>query len=171
MLKRFLVFITLLSMTFSVSANTTLNADPARVGIMAVLGAEPEITGLGIGMVRYAPTTEIGFNVSGSVNNAHNATQTVVPVVFAGLRKNLNQQTYFAYGVSFTDIAGHIDGLKIDAFYQVGPYIALEQMLTNHLMLSGWILPYQYDYEKIGGVLVSGHDIFSAGGIAFNYLF
>ena len=165
MLKRLFIFSSLLSMTF------VTNADPARVGIMAVLAAEPEITSLGIGMVRYAPTTEIGVNISGSLDNAHNATQTVVPVIFGGLRQNLGEKTYVAYGLSLTDIAGRIDGVHVDAFFQIGPYIALEQMLTTHLMLSGWILPYQYDYQKIGGVSMSGHDIFSAGGIAFNYLF
>ena len=146
------------------------SADDKDTTHLAIQGAL--VTGgMSIGIVRYTPTTEIGVAVSGSVNNAHYATQTFTPVAFAGLRKLLGEQTYFAYGINFSDTIGHQSGLTINADYQVGPYISLEKMLTTHFMLSGWINPYQYEYQKIGGISTSTHAIFNAGGISINYFF
>ena len=149
-------------------ASADVSNDSAR---MAIQGAIATGGYLSIGIARYAPKTEMGISISGSVNNATNETQTFTPIVFAGLVKELGERTYFTYGVNFSDTIGHLYGLPINAYYQVGPYISLEQMLTTHLMLSGWINPYQYGYQKLGGVAISTNGIFSAGGIALNYLF
>ncbi len=150
------------------SADGLLNKESAH---MAIQGALATGGTLSIGVVRYAPTTEIGVTVSGSVNNAPHTTQTLTPVIFAGVRKALLDRTYFAYGINFADTIGHQYGLTINADYQVGPYLSIEQMLTTHVMLSGWINPYQYEYQKIGGISTTTNGIFSAGGIAINYLF
>ncbi len=172
MLRQLLLLFVVLSAMSVVNANNLFNKDSAHIAVQSALATEGGgRAALGIGIVRYAPKTELGITASGSINNAQNQTKTVAPVVFGGLRNELGKRTYFAYGVNFINIFGRLNGLEINRFYEVGPYVSLEQMLTNQIMVSGWIQPYQYDYEKVGGILVSCHEIFTAGGIALNYLF
>ena len=168
MLCRTIISASLLAMMSVASADAMLNMDSTRVAIQGALVTEGDLS---IGAVLYAPTVEIGITVSASLNNARYETKTFTPVIFAGLRKSILEHTYFTYGVDFADTIGRQNGLTINSEYQIGPYISLEQMLTSHLMLSGWINPYQYGYQKIGGVSTSTNGIFSAGGIALNYLF
>lgn len=125
----------------------------------------------GIGIADYTQTTEIGLTISGSTNNAPFETKIITPTLFAGLRNSLMEHTYFAWGLNLTNTFGTINGSHIDSDLQVGLYISLEQMLTNHLMLVGWIDPYQYSYQKLAGLGVTTNQFFSAGGLGFNYLF
>jgi hypothetical protein len=148
-------------------ANETDN-NSNRIAIQAALATGGT---LGIGLVDYTEKTELGLSLSGNINNSSNETKTITPVVFGGLRKALGEQTYFAYGLNLVGTYGRNNGQHINSDYQIGPYISLEQMLTTHMMLSGWIEPYQYQYQKIGGVSTSTHDFFNAGGLAINYLF
>jgi hypothetical protein len=155
-----------------------LLASAALVAVSSVASAQIAIQGamatggvMSIGLVQYTPSTEIGVTASGSFNNADDETKTFTPVVFAGLRESCGEQTFFAYGIDLADTFGDLNGSSIKTDIQVGPYISLEQMLTPHIMLSGWILPYQYEYLKVDHVSVTTHDFFSAGGIAINYLF
>lgn len=125
----------------------------------------------GIGIVDFTDVTEIGLTISGSINDAPLETKRVTPVIFAGLRSALGERTYFASGLDLNRTFGTIDGSHVDSNIQVGFYISLEQMLTNHVMLTGWINPYQYTYLKLAGVGVSTNDFFSTGGVGINYLF
>lgn len=138
---------------------------------LAVQGAISTGGNLSIGLVDYTEKTEIGVTISGSVNNARRETRTVTPVIFGGLRNNIWNNTYFAYGLNVVGTFGREHGQRIQSDYQGGPYISLEQMLTCHLMLSGWILPYQYGYVKTGGSSTTTNSFFNSGGIGLNYLF
>lgn len=129
---------------------------------------------LGIGVASFTEKTELGLTVSGSVNNSsRNQNKTITPVIFGGFRKALGQSTYFAYGLDLASTFGKTQGNTINSDYQIGPYISLEQMLTTHFMLAGWIQPYQYHYQKNSGssTSTSTNNFFSTGGIAINYLF
>lgn len=138
---------------------------------LAIQGALVTGGALSIGLVDYTQYTELGLAVSGTVNNASSSTNNITPVLFAGFRNALGDQTYFAWGVNMANTFGTQNGGHIDADYQIGPYISIEQMLTYHVMLAGWIQPYEYEYQKISGTSVSTHNFFSAGGLAINYLF
>ena len=165
---RFIFTIGLLALSSLVFAGDAVIDHYSRFGIQ---GAMATGGNLGIGIVNFTPVTEIGLTVSGSVNNAPDETRTITPVVFAGLRKSLCEHTYFAYGIDLAGTYGRIYGQKIDSDYGVGPYISLEQMLTPHLMLTGWIQPYQYHYQKRDWQSISTNNFFSTGGIGLNYLF
>lgn len=150
------------------SAGLAFHSGSHRIGIQGALATGGN---LGIGIIDYTPVTEWGVTFSGSFNNASYENRTFTPVIFGGLRKQIAEHTYFAYGIDALGTFGKKDGLTIDSDYAIGPYISLEQMLTGHLMLSGWIEPYQYQYQKLGGYSVSTHNIFAAGGVALNYFF
>ncbi|MDF1645846.1 MAG: hypothetical protein P1U61_02540 [Legionellaceae bacterium] len=171
MFCRLFVLFLLLTNVSIVSADDIFNDKPVRLAIQAAVGSDVIATSFGIGIARYTPKTEIGVTASGHVDNAPLITQTVTPVIFGGLRKALGEHTYFAYGFNYIETFGHAKGLTINMQYEAGAYISLEQLLTNHIMLSGWIMPYQYDHVKIGGITTSNNEVFSAGGIAINYLF
>lgn len=142
---------------------------PSRIAIQGAIATGGTLS---IGIVNYSETTELGFTISGTYNNASQPTRTVTPVIFGGFRKSIRELTYFAYGLNLVGTFGRNNGDTIKADYQVGPYISLEQMLTTHLMLSGWILPYQYSYQKTAGnSSTSTNSFFNSGGIALNYLF
>lgn len=138
---------------------------------LAVQGALATGGNLSIGLVDYTEISEIGLTVSGKYSSSPGSTRTVTPVLFAGLRNYLCQQTYFAYGLDLAGTFGRRNGCNIRSDYQVGPYISLEYMLTCHLMLAGWIQPYQYHYEKFCWSSTTTHSFFNTGGIAINYLF
>lgn len=125
----------------------------------------------GIGIVDFTQTTEIGFTISGSINNAPLETKRITPVIFAGLRNSICEHTYFAYGFSLNKTFGSINGNQINSDLEAAFYISLEQMLTNHIMLVGWINPYQYEHRKLAGVDVTTNQFFSTGGLGINYLF
>lgn len=125
----------------------------------------------GIGLVDFTQTTEVGFSISGKINDAPLETKTVTPVLFAGLRNSLTEHTYFAWGLEGNKTFGTINGSHIKSNYQVALYISLEQMLNNHVMLVGWINPYQYEYQKLADIGVSTNQFFSTGGLGINYLF
>jgi len=157
------------------STNTTLPSSSdlslpsSRIAIQGAL-----ITGgiFSLGLEQFTDKTEIGASVSGSINNQSSPTKTVTPVIFGGLRQALcDRTTYFAYGVDLAGTFGEDHGQHIKADYAVGPYISLEQMLTDHVMLAAWIQPYQFEYKKVGASSVSTQSFFSTGGIAINYLF
>lgn len=159
MLNKIIVSTALLAITSVASAQIALQGAMATGGVMS------------LGVVQYTPSTEIGLTASGSINNAPDESKSFTPVVFGGLREALGEQTFYAYGLQLGDTFGQSNGETIKTDIFVGPYVSLEQMLTPHIMLSGWIMPYQYEYLKIDHVAVSTHDFFSAGGIAINYLF
>jgi hypothetical protein len=165
---RFILTIGLLGLSSFAFAGDAVIDNYSRFGIQ---GAMATGGNLGIGIVNFTPTTELGLTVSGSVNNAPDRTQTITPVLFGGFRKALGERTYFAYGIDLAGTYGRIYGEKIDSDYGVGPYISLEQMLTAHLMLTGWIQPYQYHYQKRGVQSVSTNNFFSTGGVGLNYFF
>jgi hypothetical protein len=157
------------SMIAFASINTL--ADTDNSSRLAVQGAIATGGNISIGLVTYREKTELGFTIAGKINNSSNQTKIITPVIFAGLRKAMKENTYFAYGIDFASAFGKESGETINSNYQVGPYISLEQMLTHNFMLSGWIQPYQYEYKKVGGSSTSTNNFFSTGGLAINYLF
>lgn len=140
-----------------------------RIGIQGAIATGGT---LGIGVIDYTEKTEVGLTLSGKINNSSQQTKTITPVIFGGFRKALRDSTYFAYGLDLAATFGRNQGQSIDSSYQIGPYISIEQMLTTHVMLAGWIQPYAYQYEKISGTSsTSTNHFFNTGGVAINYFF
>lgn len=158
------------------SCLATANELPTKTNQLAIQGAIATGGSLGIGITNYTETTELGGTISGIIDNADDQTKLVVPVVFAGWRKLLSEGTYtdgtyFAYGLDLVGKFGHIDGERLDADYQIGPYISLEQLVTKHILLVGWIQPYSYEYVKKEGEITSINGFFACGGMGISYLF
>lgn len=166
---RFIISASLCGLVSLASANTTPpEVSSGRFGIQAAIATGGT---LGMGVVHFTEKTELGFTLSGSYNDAYYQTKVIVPVLFGGLRHAIAERTYFAYGIDLVGVFGRDNGVKIDSNYLVGPYIGLEQMLTNNLMLTGWIQPYQYEYVKKCGASTTTNHFFASGGIGLNYLF
>lgn len=125
---------------------------------------------IGLGITHYTEQTEIGMTFSGLVdNNGHEQTKIFTPVLYAGFRKPLAENTYLALGLDMASAFGRDEGKHIDADIQIGPYLALEQELTSRLLLVGWIDVYNYEYLKEDGVSISTNRIFASGGLGFSY--
>ena len=139
-----------------------------RFGVQAALSTGGNT---GIGLTYFTEDFEVGITASGHINDARHSTKTATPVLFAGLRQQLCNGTYFAYGITALGTFGHIDGKKIKSDYAVAPYISLEQMLTHDLMLVLWIDPYNYHHQKLGSHSTTTQSFFSTGGIGLNYLY
>jgi hypothetical protein len=165
------IALNILSLTCHAGSNNDSMTNLFSSNRIAIQGAIATGGSLGIGLVNYTEKTELGLTVSGKINNSSMQTKTITPVIFAGLRKSLSQLTYFAYGIDLGSTFGRDHGVNIESSYQIGPYISIEQMLTYHVMLAGWIQPYAYQYEKKGGTSTSTNNFFNTGGIAINYLF
>ena len=137
----------------------------SRFGVQGAITTDGDI---GIGVVNYSEMYEMGFTLSGSVSN--NNTNSVSPSIFAGLRKPLLEHTLFAYGLNGGATFGETANVDTRS-YEVGPYISLEQELTHSLLLSGWINPYAYGYQKTGGTSTTTNNFFNTGGISLTYFF
>ncbi|MBA2654989.1 MAG: hypothetical protein H0U71_08015 [Gammaproteobacteria bacterium] len=140
-------------------------------GRLAIQGSLVTDGNLSIGITHYTEQSEIGVYASGLVNNACCETRIFAPGIFAGFRKNICECTYFAAGIDFVSVFGTENCCHIDADYTVGPYISLEQKLTSHLLLIGWIQPFSYQYEDKCNCTVATNRFFASGGIAMSYLF
>ncbi|MFN3233890.1 MAG: hypothetical protein ACE365_00550 [Gammaproteobacteria bacterium] len=127
--------------------------------------------GASLGLVYYGDVWEMGVTGAGKYDNDSDETRLFTPAIFAGRRINLAENTEFAYGLGFSSKFGKDDGEDIDSAYGAGPYISLEQHLTPNLILSAWVEPYYYEYEKKDGDSTTTHSFFSTGGIALSYLF
>lgn len=140
-------------------------------GHFAVQGALTSGGNLSIGFADYTPCLEFGANASGSIvsTNTGTNTQTFSPGIFAGLRTAIAANTFFAYGANAGITVGHIGGVNINSSFGVGPYVSLEQMLNDKLLLTGWINPYAYRYQKLGVSERNTHNFFTSGGIALEY--
>ncbi|GEM_PF-1814162 len=156
---------------FAVTAEAEQFSNPFNTGRIGIQSAISTGGNFGIGLEHFTENTEIGFSLSGKINNASNQTKTITPVIFGGFRKSLGEKTYFAYGLNWVNTLGRDNGIEINSSYNVAPYISLEQMLTMHVMLVGWIEPYNYGYVKKGGASTSTHTFFGSGGLGINYLF
>lgn len=166
------------SKIFSMCCLIALSSLVHANGIVETHSGHPAIQGsiatngnVSAGVAYYTETTEIGLLVSASINNASSQTKLFVPAFFAGFRKTLLDNTYFAYGLDLATKVGRESGEEINSYIAVGPYISLEQALTKHFLLVGWIEPYSFEYEKKCSVSTSTNHIFSMGGLGISYLF
>lgn len=138
---------------------------------LAIQGVIVTNGNIGAGVAYYSDKAEVGFTVSGTINNRSQETKLITPALFGGLRMALSDKTYFAYGLDLATKIGKDSGKTIQSDWFVGPYVSLEQMLTQHVLLSGWVNPYSFEYEKTSGSSTSTHNIFGSGGLAISYLF
>lgn len=125
----------------------------------------------GIGIANYSNIAEYGLTVSGTWNNASHDTRLFIPAIFGGFRHLLGEYTFFAYGLDLASKFGRENGMAVNADVFAAPYISLEQALTSHLLLVGWVNPYSFEYEKRGGVSVTTQKFFGSGGLGLSYLF
>jgi hypothetical protein len=123
----------------------------------------------GIGVADYTRTTEFGINFAAAFYNSHygNAS-TFTPAFFGGFRKALTPKTFFAFGLDAAVNFVKPGGESTKTGWFAGPYISLEQMLTNNLMLTGWINP--YSYARNADDSYSVQSVFASGGIGLSYL-
>lgn len=165
----------ILAILFSQSfifANEACNTDnPYCKGHFAIEGTIATGGNIGIGLIYYAPRFELGVTASGYFNNAHDKGEIITPVIFGGLRKYLNCETVFAYGVNVVGNYGKIAGRNIDFSYISGFYISLEYYLRENVLLVGWIDPYAFETTKLEhSRKVNTNHIFNTGGIGLSYL-
>lgn len=142
-----------------------------RIAFQGVLTASNGQAFTGFGIVDYGRWFELGMDLAGYNNNGRPKTSLFLPMAFGGLRFHIKECTYFAWGLNYASKVGTDSGYHIQSDYSVGPYIALEQWLTNHVMLVGYINPYRYEHEvKQGCNTFVSNQYFSSGGIALNYV-
>jgi hypothetical protein len=143
-----------------------------KLSVVSVLSTDRSHgTSMGMGLGLYGDNFELGLTGSGYVEDSATAHDIVTAVVYGGARKKIEKNVYFASGVTFLQNFGDEDGLPINREYEIGPYVSLEIMISQKVLIGGWILPYQYDYEKVNGVARKEHEYFSSGGITLNYYF
>lgn len=118
----------------------------------------------------YTKNFEAGIFGGGKISNGDSQTRLFTPGGFVGLRKFLCNTTVFAYGLDASTTFGKDSGKVIHYSYTVGPYVSLEQIFTDHIMLAVWYNPYLYTLEKKAEVITRTHN-FGAGGIGIKYLF
>lgn len=127
----------------------------------------------GLGGIRYEKNYEVGLDFNANINNAGDVTRQVSVGLLGGLRYWLTPQTVFAYGLSLGTQFGKDEGKTISFAGIVGPYVGIEYYLSKQVLLSAWINPYLFEYDKYKGddSSISTHHIFNTGGIGISYLF
>lgn len=128
--------------------------------------------GMSIGLLHFDEYYSYGFNLAGKTSKTNNQnTQLFTPSLFAGGRYYLGCSTYFAYGIDLASKFGKQSGQNVKNNIGVGPYISLDYHMTECLVLTAWIDPYFYNYEKIGTVQSRTHSYFNNGGVGISYFF
>ncbi len=158
------------SLTLSSSAFAFTIYD--RIALQGSLSASNGQAYTGFGIVDYGRWFELGMNLAALTKNSSSSSKLFLPSAFGGFRYPMKERTYFAWGLNYASKLGKESGQHIKSDYSAGPYISLEQWLTYNIMLVGWINPYKYEHEVTqGNVVTTGHQFFSSGGIAINYVF
>lgn len=169
-MKKLFVFCVLISFSTIVSANATVNykaKETTRVAIQSAITTNGNAT---IGLVLFAPKYELGVFGGGKIIDNNNKTELFTPGIFGGGRYFITNSTIFAFGLDLRGKFGKDNGQNIKQYYGIGPYVSLEQMLTDHVMLSIWYDPYFYEYEKTSKETTNTHN-FGSGGLGLEYLF
>lgn len=127
---------------------------------------------LAFGMVGYGYYYEYGAVGSITIIDGENDSQIYSPGIFVGGRYHLCIRTILACGIDFAANFGKKDDRDIQKDLITSAYISFEQILSRHVLLSFWINPYQFEYQKLEGLKpLNVHSICSSGGIAIAYLF
>lgn len=127
---------------------------------------------IAIGLTGLGYNYEFGADVSIRIIDGNEKSKIYSAAIFLGGRYHICIRTIFAYGLNLAANFGEIDHRDIQKDIITSPYISLEQILSKHIMLSFWINPYQFEYQKLHGLQSSNfHSIFSSGGIALCYIF
>jgi len=123
------------------------------------------------GFVRYAPNYSAGITASANLDNNEDD-RTFSVEIFGGPRYLLLPATYFAYGLEVDSEFGKKHDKTIEASYAVGPYVGIDYYFSTHVLISAFISPYTYQYERLKDESsTSTNKIFSSGGIGLSYLF
>jgi len=140
-------------------------------GHWAIEGAIGTSGTVGVNFSRYEHAYEFGAGIGGVVNNSSSRTSLFTVSAYAGLRNYIAENTVFAYGLNLGTKFGRDSGDKVNSVVSTGPYVSIEQYLTEHVVASVWINPYYYEYEKKAGVGKSTNRFLSSGGVSFSYHF
>lgn len=148
----------------------TSHADYSRI---AIQGAIVNGGAVSIGLAKYAPCYELG--ITGGAVFASGNSISFTPTIFGGFRRNWGENTFFAYGLDVSTTIGRYYGESFGRNVFIAPYISLEQMVSSHIMVSGFINPYAFQYRRydtdVGYIERTTNHIFSTGGLALSYLF
>ncbi len=145
--------------------------DYTRVHQWAVQGTFDVANKLFIGISNYTNYFEWGVSAGGKITSQNIKSSNVTPFWFADLRAHLANNTVLAYGFDGSFTFGENNGHHINSDWVVSTRIALEQYLTQSVILTGWINPNCYIHTREGGVTNTVNTIFSTGGIALSYVF
>jgi hypothetical protein len=128
--------------------------------------------GMSIGFIHYDEYYSYGINLAGKAGKTDNKnTRIFTPSLFVGGRYPLGCSTHFAYGIDLSTKVGKEHGENVNSNIGTGPYISLDYDINDCLILTGWIEPYSYQYEKIGIIQSRTHSFFNTGGIGISYYF
>ncbi|MFA6409208.1 MAG: hypothetical protein WCW01_03430 [Gammaproteobacteria bacterium] len=156
---------------FAIAGLLAFQTSAYAKGHWAVEGTVVTSGVVAVDLVRYEKAYEAGVSFGGKFNNSSSRTSMFSAAVFGGLRYFIAPKTVFVYGISVASLFGRDNGAKINASYSIAPYISVEQYLSEKVLVSVWIDPYQYQYDKKDGVCTSTNRIFNAGGLGVSYLF
>jgi len=143
----------------------------ALQGMVTKMGSDGAAAGLGV--LRYEKNYEVGLDFNAHFNNASDETRQTSVGLLGGLRYWLTPQTVFAYGLNLGTQFGKDEGKTISFSGIVGPYVSIEYYLSKQVLLSAWINPYLFEYDKYQGDMgsITTHHIFNTGGLGISYLF
>lgn len=128
--------------------------------------------GMNIALVHFDENYSYGLSLAGKTGKSNNqTTHLFTPAIFGGLRWHINPSTYFAFGLDLASKYGKENGQSVKHAVGVGPYLQLDYHMMDYVILSAWINPYFYSYEKIGSTINKTNYYFNTGGVGVSYFF
>lgn len=132
-------------------------------------------TGSGIsGVYRFNGPTESGPYIGLYIGHSSisSSTQSTFSTIggWLGIRKQLNNRLYFAYGAEGYSNFGEDGSDTISNGYEAGPFISLHYYLSKHAYVTLFNNPIYISSEEIAGIATSRLILF-AGGVGIGYQF
>ena len=116
----------------------------------------------------WAFTAGAGYDYA---QDKRNGNQSLLQLEFKGAhRAEIADYTFMDLGWDYSPNAGSAPGMSPGRDFTTGPYVGLTRHFP-HFLLTGFVMPVQYQYSRDGNNPVKGFSILENGGIGLVYLF
>ena len=148
----------------ALAANTNAN----RFGFEGNYGT----SGASFGFVSYSNTFEAGIFGGTMFDNAAMSSSTSTFSFSIGPRFSVEEGTFISVGADMTAGFGTLGGATGYSPLWVGPYVAVERLLSADVLLSAWIYPYLYSRTSSdASTAITAHYFLTQGQVGVSYFF
>ncbi len=126
-----------------------------------------------LGFGYYSNNFAVSLSINGLNYSDGPETSYWTPFLFAELKKEIDSNTHFGYGVNYHQTFGDDNGEEIRD-YSLGPHLSISHKLLDKLLIMGWVNPYEYRFigrKTSSGTTGNSIAAYGSGGLRLVYFY